>query len=288
MPIPETTLLFLHIPKAAGTTLSRIAARHFPASTQYRLGANAQLGLQRFNDLPEKIRSRYRYLAGHFPYGAHEKVPGPSAYLTFLRDPVDRVISFYHFIRADPAHPLYNQLPDTLERFACGTRIPIFDNGQTRQLAGDWGRRPAGTCDPRLLERAKQNLDRIDVVGLSESFLPCLLLAADRFGWTRLGYRRENRNLSRPRTPLDPGLRRALEEMNRFDRDLYAYATQRVEHDISAAGSLLTERLQTFSRDHPVPGPLRRNLDRLRSHTPREWVRYSLRRLPSAPHQNFR
>jgi hypothetical protein len=97
------TLLFLHIPKAAGTTLSRIAERHVPAGRQYLLGPRSQEAVQRFNEWPAARRARYRLISGHFPYGMHEQVPGPSRYMTMLREPIVRVLSFHAFVRNDPA-----------------------------------------------------------------------------------------------------------------------------------------------------------------------------------------
>jgi hypothetical protein len=268
----ETTLLFLHIPKAAGTTLARIAERHIPPRKQYRLGANAQAAIERFNRMDEKERKRFRYIAGHFPYGVHEQVPGPSAYLTMLRDPVERVISFYHFIRSNPRHPWHEILPDSLSDFAENCHIPVFDNGQTRLLAGDWGRIPFGECNQALLETAKRNLDAMDVVGLSEAFPPSVLLAARRFGWKRLGYLSENRNLDRPREAPNPETRKLLSEWNHLDLKLYAYAKARFEQDVAALGDSFTREIEEFEQHHPPPGSLRQFMDKVGSRTPWQWA----------------
>jgi len=269
---PDTTLLFLHIPKAAGTTLARIAERHIPARRQYRLEANAQAAIERFNRMPERERKRYRYIAGHFPYGVHEQVPGPHAYLTMLRDPVERVISFYHFIRSNPRHPWYEVLPDSLPDFARNCHIPVFDNGQTRQLAGDWGRIQFGECHTDLLATAKRNLDAIDVVGISEAFIPSILLAAGRFRWKRLGYTSENRNSSRPTDALDSETVNILRQWNELDLELYAYAKARFQRDINEAGEALAKNARHFERDHPAPGNLRHFMDKVSSRTPGQWV----------------
>jgi len=268
----ETTILFLHIPKAAGTTLAGIAERHYPARKQYRLGENAQAAIERFNQLPEAERGRYRYIAGHFPYGVHEQVPGPYAYMTMLREPIDRVISFYHFIRNDSRHPWHEVLPDSIHEFALNCHLPVFDNGQTRQLAGDWGRIPFGECGPDLLERAKQNLEAIEVVGLREAFIPSLLLAGQRFGWRRLGFQPANRNPDRPTEPVDADTLEQLRQWNKLDLELYAFAKDRFERDRKDAGETMVHQLENFARNHPSPGALRQFMDKLSSRTPFEWA----------------
>ncbi len=268
------TLLFLHIPKAAGTTLSRVAERHTPAARQYRLGGNAQAAIEHFNRLPEAQRARYRLISGHFPYGVHQRVPGPCAYFTVLRDPVDRVASFYYFVREEPRHYLNEHMTPaqaaSLGEFARTTSCPIVDNGQTRQLAGDWGRIPFGQCDRALLETAKRNLESVAVVGLTNRFRATLMLLGQRFDWPHLGYRKANETQARPATEvLDGTTRSALESLNALDQELYAFAQDLFEARWAASGlddSHFTER-------HPPPTMAQDLCWRLKSRTPAEWCR---------------
>lgn len=69
----------------------------------------------------------------------HLSVPGPSVYITMLRDPVRRVVSTYHYIRRQQGHPLHRSFSDPampLERALDSGLIQMFDNGQTRALSG--------------------------------------------------------------------------------------------------------------------------------------------------------
>ncbi len=276
----DETLLFLHIPKAAGTTLARIAERQFPGYRQYRLGENAQAAIERFNGWPQKTRSRYRYIAGHFPFGVHEQVPGPCAYLTFLREPLARTASFYRFVRNQPDHPLTRRMSasqkDSLLGFLKECDDPIFDNGMTRQLAGDWGQRPFGSCDEELFEQARSNLAQVDVVGLTEQFIPSLLLTAERFGWKRIGFHSLNQTLNASEEESDPTVQDYLRRLNQYDLRLYALAETRFQQDCEALGDPFRERVKTFPRIHPPPSPLRESLDRIQSRSLREIVKHVL------------
>jgi hypothetical protein len=277
MPERHETLLFLHIPKAAGTTLGRIVERHVPASRQYRLGANAQKAIETFNDWPAERRARYRLISGHFPYGVHEQVPGPHAYFTMLREPLDRVASFHAFVLRDPGHYLTQAMPPeqraSLARFARETQATTVDNGQTRLLAGDWGHVPFGGCTPDMLERAKANLRRMAVVGLTERFDESLLLLGQRFGWRHLGYRRQNETQGRERgKPMDEETREALAALNVYDLTLYAYAQGLFEEAWQTSGL----RADEFAERHPPPSPLQEKLWRLKSRTPHEWLRSAI------------
>ena len=271
----DPTLLFLHIPKAAGTTLQRVLERHVPARRQYRLGAEAQASIEAFNAWPDSRRARVRLISGHFAFGVHEQVPGPWSYLTMLRDPLERTASFYWFVRDDPGHYLSRAMTteqrESLEVFARTTDAVTMDNGQTRLLSGDWGRTPFGQCGTDMLEQAKANLDRVDAVGLSEHFDLSLLLFARRFGWSRLGYRRANRTASRPRD-LDPAAQPARDRLNALDLELYAYARERFWQDVDAAGLELRLEAEDFQVRHPPPSRLQDLAWRLRARTPREWL----------------
>lgn len=268
------TLLFLHIPKAAGTTLSRVAERHTPATRQYRLGGNAQAAIESFNRLPKAQRARYRLISGHFPFGVHRQIPGPHAYFTVLREPADRVASFYYFVREDPGHYLNMDMTPaqaaSLNEFARTTSCPIVDNGQTRQLAGDWGHIPFGQCDRAMLETAKRNLESVAVVGLTDRFRATLLLLGQRFGWPHLGYRKANETQERPAAEtLDGATRSALENLNVLDQELYAFAQDLFESRWAASGLDDTH----FMTHHPPPTLARDLFWRLKSRTPAEWCR---------------
>lgn len=281
----EETVLFLHIPKAAGTTLSRIAERHYSASSQYCLGPAAQAAIQHFNELPREKRGHYRYIAGHFPYGVHEQIPGPTAYLTLLRHPLTRTASFYHFVRQQPNHPITEKMSanqkNTLVGFLEECREPAFDNGQTRLLAGDWGHIPFGECDENLLDRAIENLKQIEVVGLCEAFIPSLLLAADRFQWNRIGFHTLNQTPNHPGQKIEPNADQALRRLNRFDLRLYEVAKKRFENDLVKMGSDFQGKISNFDQNHPPPPRWMETLDRLRQKTPRQLGKYVLNRIRS-------
>jgi hypothetical protein len=83
--------LFLHIQKTAGTALVDSLRPYYGASMITHgdfIGREAE----EFRDV--------LFVSGHFGH-AYAKVLMPSRYsFTFLRDPVERVLSFYHFCRA--------------------------------------------------------------------------------------------------------------------------------------------------------------------------------------------
>ena len=141
-----------------------------PTTVRIALGNN---DLDRFEALNEEQLARIRLLNGHMGYGLHRYLPRPAVYITFLREPVERVLSHYSFERTLTYSPVYPYLQsgemDLKEYVRYYTEAGDMDNLQTRMIAGNWHKRGFGPCTNEMLEEAKRNLrERFAVVGLAE------------------------------------------------------------------------------------------------------------------------
>ena len=120
-----------------------------------------------------------------------------------LRDPVERIVSHYHYVLAHPQGAGNARAVEGVSSLDEYVRSSVFarivNNGQTRLLGSDV--LAAGEpADAATLERAKAFLDRPDVVvGVQERFDESLLVMVQAFGWGLPAYRRENVTASRPR-----------------------------------------------------------------------------------------
>ena len=165
--------IFVHIPKTAGTTLARIIDRHYPTETRLLLERHHE-GIAEFRALPEAHRAELRLVRGHIPYGLHADLPQPTTYFTMLREPIDRIVSYYYFVQREQRHYLYdyaNTPGMTLKRYVEDRVSLQMDNMQTRLLSGVWTEPGYGECDETTLLQAKRNLEQhFCVVGLTERF----------------------------------------------------------------------------------------------------------------------
>ncbi|HVI81399.1 MAG TPA: sulfotransferase family 2 domain-containing protein [Chthoniobacterales bacterium] len=228
------TVIFLHVPKTAGTTLHHILERCYPRNQICSFkDPNYRSELENFQKLSTETREAYRLIKGHLSFGFHRHLPGRSTYITFLREPVARALSFYHYARSHPEHYLYPLLGDDhvdlkiLLRQRTPTTHELF-NLQTSMVAGDEWDDPERPADRAALERAKQNLrSHFDVVGLTEEFDTSLRLLRRRFGWKVRFYTRKNVTRRKDQIDnLDPETHSLLREANALDIELYQFARE--------------------------------------------------------------
>src|SRR5438876_9418941 len=150
-------LIFLHIPKTAGTTLNRIIEWQYSpfaifTMDPYRIRATAE----RLKRLPEGRRRRLRVVRGHLFFGIHEFLPQGATYITMLREPVARFLSSYYFILRRPLHPLHRKLKKEQLGVEDYLRlVPHRHNLQCRLIAGIENKE---INDEPLLEMAKEHL----------------------------------------------------------------------------------------------------------------------------------
>ena len=247
----DPALIFLHIPKTAGTTLNRIIEWQYDPRLIYTVDPyQIRATVGRLQTLPEERRRGLRVVRGHLIYGVHDCLPQGGTYITMLRDPVKRVLSSYQFILRRPLHPLHRKLK------AKGIGVEEFlnytakrQNLQTKMLAGV----PyVGPCDESTLERAIENAEKsFAVVGLSERFQESLLMIAASFGWKIPYY--ENRKVSKNRPTIDPATIERIREYNRQDLALYEYGKRRFEGDLRKHGAAMAETAAALEAT-PRPG----------------------------------
>jgi hypothetical protein len=247
---PDHAVIFLHIPKTAGTTLHRIIKRQYRPAQLYHVGS-ASDSLTTFQQLPESQRAGIHFLMGHFELGVDTWLPRPSTYFTLLRDPVARIVSYYAHVRRDPdhyCHELVNRQKMDLESFVRSGADVMLNDGQTRMIAGVLYDIPFGQCGPDILETAERLLDeRFAFVGLTERFDESLLFMQSLFGWRTVYYASRNAAPHKDgKMGLTAAARQAILEVNQLDLALYAFASERFAAQIGGQGQAFTHQLQSF------------------------------------------
>jgi hypothetical protein len=188
------------------------------------------------NELVRSRRRQFEFLDGHYPYGIHRfgTCSTSPIYLTILREPLDRAISQYYFIKqcdtADYQHPDLEVATrcDIGEFYA----LKQHQNIQTKFTAGFVAMKlaevlPRSLMEPLLLARAKFNLaNRYHFFGLVERMAEFEAMVARELGWSKLNIRDHSKvTWNRPSTSaIDGSLKKQILRGNRLDVELYDFA----------------------------------------------------------------
>jgi len=245
-------LVFIHIPKAAGTSLQEIVVRHYQGGRGFRFTGDTEQWESFKRAAPEE-NGRYDVIHGHVHFGVHEYLPDPATYMTMLRDPIDRVVSHYHFVLSNPGHYLYPVIAGrgyTLHDYAVTRASHELDNDQVRWLCTcHHFDVPVGQVSRQMLNEAKWNLENgIAVFGLMERFTDSLRCIQAAFGWADVSPP-ERRNANKDRPALDqipPDTLKAIRDVNRYDIELYEFALDLFDQQMTRLGV----------RPEANPGPL--------------------------------
>lgn len=211
-------LFFLHLPKCGGMTVARCIEASYAPEAIYTVPSvswNGQNFAALRDDWTAADRARLAVVKGHQRYGWHEAFPGdPYEYLTVLRHPVERTLSYYSYI--GDWHPDGRLKAGGLAAFvrACDE----VQNGMTAQIGGGH--------DARGFIRAWNRLAAMPIVGIVSQLEAFLRAARSRYGWAIYPLPHENRTEDRLRD-LPAPLTRLILRVNRFDLMLWAEAQRR-------------------------------------------------------------
>lgn len=245
-------LYFLHIPKTAGQTLS------YSVLNQYFSEAEIFPAVHYSGFFGSDFRrlADYRLFRGHFYHFFVRMLPQTPAIITFLRDPVERTISSYEYMRRETGHYLhadamgYSSLSEWLQHsrffypnsmvtalaadldpfsFVTRVRARLGPNADLdAAIVSHMYSRPPGRPE---LERAKERLASYEFVGLTERFGESVELLRHTFAWPA-SERHQDYNLAAGRVKLaelSPKTQELLRQTHELDWELYRFGEELFE-----------------------------------------------------------
>lgn len=179
-------VVFLHLQKTAGTTIVSVAKRFYGnnkviSHSGFYLDANGKelagdgKPQQEFR---QNMLGSIPFISGHFGYEFAKPLMAGRYSFTILRNPVERVLSFYYFCQSrDPKQFEIYALAQrsSLDEFlGLGFTDPTIKahlyNYQVYQLAAGWGGSNLMLAEEEALKLALEHLDEFTYVGFTETF----------------------------------------------------------------------------------------------------------------------
>ncbi len=247
----KNTLIFLHVPKVAGTTLMQILRRQFPANTEHNIYTRSIGHLEDLKNLSKEEISKLRLVHAHSPLVPHTFLVQGCDYITMLRNPVERVISQYYFILFSSESSVDGFRKDMTLRDYVESGAAIVNNMHVRLLCGIATPFTFDVGEPlptNALEIAKENLKKhFKVVGITERFDESLLILQKSFGWKNVYYSRQYVSKKRlSQDEISPDILSIIEENNKLDKKLYEFAQSLLHESIEEYGPSFGKDLTHF------------------------------------------
>ena len=238
----NNNLIFLHIPKNGGTTFDTILDKNNSKENTFNIQPidETQLNVQHFIDLPESQRKQINLLKGHMVYGLHPHLIGTTDYISFLRKPEDRIISYYYYVLAMPNHRLHERVKnEKMSLYDFVVNVDEFDihNAQIGVISGINDKKEI------MLKRALDNIENhFSFIGLVERFDESLILFKKTYQLKNLYYKSLNRTKKRIGVnEIDSKTRDAIAELNKEDNILYNTAEMKFNQEINNISTMKTE-----------------------------------------------
>jgi hypothetical protein len=241
-------IIFLHIPKTAGTTFLDILKRNYRADEIFQVdGLKPEISFKSLFNSDQKERDKIKAICGHMTLNIHMSFKQKFRYLTFLRNPVEQYISNYYYIKRIKVHNFYEEVNamKSIGEFIDFSYRMNWNNIQTRHLSGIAKNMTYSNIDfnkdgCKYLNIAKDNLNSLlDYVFITEEFDDALILIKHIIGWKHISYKKHNVTINRPKIENhSEATIEAIKELQKFDIELYNMAKEKyhnlkMEHNLN-------------------------------------------------------
>ena len=229
-------ILFDHLPKCGGSTLKAYLLKHYPRRKSFLTnGWDPHKSIQEFKEMPQSSRHDYCLIQGHLANQLIGDADPACLKVTLLRDPVERIISHYFFVKRTQKHYLHRTIHDSnisLEDYACSNLSDELKNWYTTHFSGFTSVKAEKNPEEAVATAVETVLNQFDIIGFLDDF-PAFIESLRKRANLRYAYNddRVNVTVDRPSTANIPSSTiKLIEQKNEMDIAFYHKLRERLPH----------------------------------------------------------
>ena len=167
-------IIFNHLPKCGGSSLNVYLEKHYPLRKTFSIdGSHPLESVGQFKKMDIGKRYSYDLVKGHLAHELINHAHPECLNVTVLREPVDRIISHYYFVKRKKGHYLHNVVTKSdmgLEEYVTSGVSDELQNWYTSHFSGlsveEVIRNPEEAVDVAV----NVVLGKYDIVGFLDDF----------------------------------------------------------------------------------------------------------------------
>jgi len=220
---PRDLFIFTHIPKTAGMTMYKLLDHEFSEDEIMHCSFTGHH--EELQKLTQEAKDRLKLLRGHVPYGMHKYFPNRRCrYFTLMRNPIDRALSLYYYIKERPNHDWYDRVKNlNLIEFS----EEFHDEISNLQSFYFTGKR-----NPAFKQTIQSLIKHYEFTGITEMFNESAMVLKFIFLWDNCVYTTVNRTKKRRRVDdLSEETIKRYEEINETDIKVYDWLSKKLQNE---------------------------------------------------------
>jgi len=224
--------VFVHIPRTAGKSFGRMLNAIYEGRQIVDFYGDSEQPvvngkIEQFCRQAPACKEQVDLVKGHVVYG-FDAAFQDAAYVTLLRQPLQRLVSYYYYALKDSQNYLHDYLLQRrigLEAFLASDASIDLDNYHVRAISGQRFGSSRERVTQAHCELAKERLAHdFTAFGLTEQLDQSLRLIGHAMGWSLPPAVHINAGSYDPNVAISDACRSYILEKNRFDVELYDFA----------------------------------------------------------------
>jgi len=164
-------ILFDHLPKCGGYSVNFYLKQNFPLHLTFQTGKNPHESVRIFKTLTENQRHKYQLVIGHLSHELRDYANPDIFKVTVLREPIDRIISHYFYVKQKESHYLHKRVIEeniTLADFTTKGLSTELTNWYTSHFSGMSPQAVSEDPSKAITLALKTVLNHYDLIGFQD------------------------------------------------------------------------------------------------------------------------